>query len=255
MNTISKHMIIIIYVFFTSLGSFAINSELAIDSANSNYKNGNYENAIKYYESILSQGYESASIYYNLGNAYFRIKDIPKSILNFERAKLLSPKDDDINFNLNLTSGLIVDKVNNIPEFIVTAWFKNILNMFSVNIWAAISLVLFVLSLLIILFFLFSKRAYLRKLFFWTGSLIFIISLICLFIAVESRVTIIDNHSAIVMQVVITAKSSPSDSSTDLFIIHEGTKVTINEKLDDWNEIKLSDGNVGWVKSKDIEEI
>lgn len=248
-------IIIIILIFFTSLGSFAINNELAIDSANSNYKNGNYENAIKYYESVLSQGQESVTLYYNLGNAYFRIKNIPKSILNFERAKLLSTEDEDIIFNLNLASSLITDKVNIIPEFFMYTWFTKIINLYSINDWAIISLSFFVFSLVLFLMFLFSIKNILRKLFFWTGSFIFIISLLFIVFAVNGRSAVINNHSAIVMQAVSTAKSSPSDSSTDLFIIHEGTKVTINEKLDDWTEIKLSDGNVGWIKTNDIEEI
>ncbi len=246
---------ILILLFFASFGSFAINPNSAIDSANTYYKNGNYDNAVKLYESVLYQGLESANVYYNLGNSYFRIKEIPKSILNYERAKLLSPIDEDINFNLNLASSLIIDKVNIIPEFFIYSWIKDILNFLSINNWAIISLSLFVFSLILVLLFLFSEKTFLRKLFFWTGSFTFIISLICLVLAVYGRAMIVNNHSAIVMQAVTTAKSSPNDSSTDLFIIHEGTKVTINEKLDDWTEIKLADGNVGWIKTKDIEEI
>jgi hypothetical protein len=190
-----------------------------------------------------------------LGNSYFRLKNIPQAILNFERAKLLAPEDEDINFNLALTSGFIVDKVNSIPDFFVYTWLKSIINTFTVNQWSIVSLSLFILSLFLIIAFLFSGKVSIRKLFFWTGILFFLFSITSTFFAIKYRYEIVNNNSAIVMQAVSTAKSSPNDSSTDLFIIHEGTKVTISEELDDWTEIKLADGNVGWIKSKDIEKI
>ncbi|PIP55186.1 MAG: competence protein [Bacteroidetes bacterium CG23_combo_of_CG06-09_8_20_14_all_32_9] len=252
---IFKVGLIIILSVFISYVSFAVTTNAALDSANAAYKRGDFEKAAKVYETVLSAGLESASLYYNIGNAYFRLRNIPKSILYYERAKLKAPDDEDINFNLNLASGYIVDKINSIPEFFVYTWIKSITNIFSVNQWSYVSLLLFILSLILILAFLFSGKVILRKLFFWLGVLILILSIISTVIAIKSSSAIVNNKSAIVMQAVTTAKSSPDDNSTDLFIIHEGTKVTINEELDDWCEIKLSDGNVGWIKTKDIQKI
>ncbi len=227
----------------------------ALDSANATYKKGEFEKASKIYELILSKGIESAELYYNLGNAYFRLKEIPKAILSYERAKLLSPEDDDINYNLNLVNSYIVDKVNPLPEFIVLTWVKSVIRKFSVNQWSVFSLSLFVISLLVFLVFLFSGVAVWRRLFFWTGSFFLVISVISTIFAINSRSQIVNNHTAIIISAVTTAKSSPDNASTDLFIIHEGTKIIINEELEDWSEIKLLDGSIGWVKSKDFEKI
>ncbi len=250
-----KNILLIIFTVFVSFSSFALSTNAALDSATSSYKRGDYEKSVKIYETLLSEGMESATLYYNLGNSYFRLKNIPEAILNFERAKLLSPEDEDINFNLTLASGFIVDKVNPIPEFFVYTWIKSIVNTFTVNIWSVVSLTLFVLSLFLIIAFLFSGKVSMRKLFFWTGILFLLLSITSTVFAIKCRSDIVNNNSAIVMQAVSTAKSSPNENSTDLFIIHEGTKVTISEELDDWTEIKLADGNVGWIKSKDIEKI
>ena len=249
-----KKIIAIITGLFVAVSMFAATT-VSLDSANAAYKRGDYEKASKAYESILSAGFESSELYYNLGNTYYRLKDIPKSILNFERAKLLNPEDEDINYNLNLVNSFIVDKVTPLPEFIVLTWVRSVINKFSVNQWSLLGLGSFIASLLIILLFLFSGVARWRKLFFWTGALMLIISVVTTIFAFKSRSEIVNNNSAIIISSVATAKSSPDDASTDLFIIHEGTKVIINEELDDWSEIKLLDGSVGWVKTTDFEEI
>lgn len=233
----------------------AASTNNSLDSANAAYKKGDYEKASKIYEIILSEGMESANLYYNLGNTYFRLKDIPRAILNYERAKLLAPDDEDINFNLNLVNSFSVDKVNPVPEFIIYTYIKNVIHSFSVNQWSVFGLSFFVFSLLFMLMFLFSEVAVWRKFFFWFGTFFFLISICTTIFAYKAQSEIINNNSAIITASVTTAKSSPDDASTDLFIIHVGTKVLINEELDEWTEIKLSDGSIGWIKSKDFEKI
>lgn len=250
-----KKILLIIISVFVSYCSFALSTNAALDSATSSYKTGNFEKSVKIYETLLSEGLESATLYYNLGNSYFRLKNMPQAILNYERAKLLAPEDEDINFNLALASGFIVDKVNPIPDFFVYTWIKSIVNTFTVNQWYIVSISLFIVSLLLIISFLFSGKVSMRKLFFWVGIIFFLLSIVSTIFAVKSRSEIVNNNTAIVMEAVSTAKSSPNENSTDLFIIHEGTKVTISEELDDWTEIKLADGSIGWIKSKDIEKI
>ena len=249
-----KKFAINLTIIFYALSLNASNT-ISLDSANSAYKKGDFINAAKGYEKILSEGFESADLYYNLGNTYFRLKEIPKAILNFERARLLNPEDEDINYNLNLVNSFIVDKVTPLPEFIVLTWVKSIINNFTVNQWSIFSLGLFVTSLLLFLLFLFSGISFRRKLFFWAGTLLLFTSIISTVFALNSRSEIVNNHTAIITKAVTTAKSSPDDESTNLFIIHEGTKVIINEELDDWSEIKLLDGSIGWIKTNDFEKI
>jgi tetratricopeptide (TPR) repeat protein len=250
-----KKSIILIIAILVSIYSFSATTNAILDSANSAYKKGDFDKASKKYETILTSGLESADLYYNLGNSYFRLKNIPKAILNYERAKLLAPDDEDINFNLSLVNSFIVDKVNILPEFIVFTWFNKLTNGLSVNQWSIFSLSFFLVTLIFFLFFLFSGVTGWRKFFLWFGTFFLIISIGTTIVALKARSEIVNNNSAIVIASVTTAKSSPDDASTDLFIIHEGTKILINEELDDWSEIKLLDGSVGWIKSKDYENI
>ena len=249
-----RNLILLISIFLFSINLQA-SSIQSLDSANTAYKKGSFDKAVESYESILIEGFESAEVYYNLGNSYFKLRNYPKAILNFERAKLLNPEDEDINYNLNLLNSYIVDKVTPLPEFIVYTWVKTIIHRFSVNEWSVFSLSFFSISLLLFLFFLFSGISFLRKLFFWTGTVLLFLFIISTIFAFNSRSEIVNNHAAIITAGVTTAKSSPDYSSTDLFIIHEGTKVIINEELDEWTEIKLLDGSIGWIKSKDFEKI
>jgi len=249
-----KKIIIILLLFVTTYCS-ALTPSALIDSANINYKKSFFEKAIKQYEAVIDCGFQSSELYYNLGNSYFRFKNLPKAILYYEKAKLIAPDDEEINFNLNLANSLIIDKVNAVPEFFVSKWIKNAITQFNSNTWAIISLTIFIISLAFLLLFLFSKKIILRKIFFWVGVFLLMFTVFSTYSSISTKNNITNNNSAIIMKSVTTAKSSPSDSSTDLFIVHEGTKIIIRETVEDWSEIKLSDGNIGWLKVSDYERI
>jgi tetratricopeptide (TPR) repeat protein len=244
------------FIFFISiLFTWSYTIAFPLDSANAAYKKGDYLKAMKEYETFLAKGYDSPELYYNLGNTYFRLKNIPKSILNYERAHLLEPENEDISFNLNLANSFVSDKVTPVPEFILYSWMKFIMNKLTSNGWALWGIFQFGISLILFLLFLFSHSTLHRKILTGAGITILVLGSIATIFAIETRSEILQTRTAIIMSPVTTAKSSPDDQSTDLFIIHEGTKVIINEELDDWSEIKLLDGNVGWVKTTDFDKI
>lgn len=247
---------LIIFVFFPlTLASNNLTCTQAFDSANTAYKNGDYIKAAELYQEILNQGKESAFIYYNLGNAYFRLKDIPNAIINYERARLLKPGDEDINFNLRLANNFIFDKITPLTEFILFTWLNTVVNFFHSDYWSISGLASFTMFLVFILLFLFSRSLFKRRFFLFTGFLFLLSSILTTTFAIYSYNNIANNSYAIIVASVSTAKSSPDDSGTGLFIIHEGTRVTVNEELDEWAEIKLPDGNVGWIKTKDYIKI
>lgn len=223
--------------------------------ANNLFVQNNFQEAIDTYELILDNGYESSDLYYNLGNAYYKQNIIAKAILNYERALLLDPNNADIKYNLELTNSLVVDKIEVLPVFFLRSWVKNFRNMFSSNIWAIFSIVCFVLTLIFISLFLYTRNYGFKKIFFWLGFIVFISSMISFIFSYQQKQKVIDNNTAIIINPSVTVKGSPDASGTDLFVIHEGTKVWIDDKISDWNEIKLSDGSVGWIKSEEFEII
>ncbi len=223
-----------------------------LDSAATYYSNNEFEKAIAAYESIIKKGYESAELYYNLGNAYYKSNKIPYAILNYERAKKLNPQDEDIDFNLRLANTHVVDKIDNIPEFFLSSWWKNFMRLLSSNTWGVISMGLFVISLAGFVVFFLSQVPLARQFSFWIGVLLLIGSAISFNFSRKQYWVAENEPDAIVLTPSITVKSSPSDGGTDLFLIHEGLKVKVTDKLGDWREIKLSDGNEGWIKETDL---
>ncbi len=250
---------LILGAFFIFSNNLVIKSEFNTDSvfnaANKAYINEDYNSAIQQYEEILSQGFESPELYYNLGNAYYKLTDYPKSILNYERALLHDPRDENIRFNLAKAQIYNVDQIDEIPEFVIKKWLRTAISWFRSDTWAIISLVSFLLCTAGFLVYFLTTKMKMRRSGFYAGILFFILSILTFFIASQSRKILVNSNGAIVMTPTVTVKGSPSNSSTDLFIIHEGTKVYILEELNDWFEIKLSDGKQGWLLKSDIEPI
>ena len=250
-----KKVIFLIISISTVLYLNAQEADTLMKKANNLFIEGKYQDAINTYENILTLGYESPELYYNLGNSYYKQNVISYSILNYEKALQLAPNDDDIKYNLELCNRLVVDKIEKLPVFFITAWTGNIKNLFSSDFWAVFSIVTFGLALTFISFFLYSKSIGFKKLSFWIGFIVIILSVISFIFSNQQKQKILSGNTAIIMSPSVTIKSSPDVSGTDIFVIHEGTKVRIEDKISDWNEIKLSDGSKGWLKVEDIETI
>ncbi len=223
--------------------------------ANDLYAKGNFQDATVVYENILNQGFESAELYYNLGNAYYKQSVVAKAILYYEKALHLAPNDEDIKYNLELANRFVVDKIEVLPVFFITGWIRNLKNAFKSDIWAVISITAFILTLIFISLYLYSRGLGFKKLSFWISFIMIFIAVISFLFSYQQKKKILSGSSAIVVNPSVTVKSSPDASGTDLFVIHEGTKVRIEDKISDWKEIKLSDGSKGWLKSEDIETI
>ncbi len=250
-----KRTIFIFLILATALWARGNDTIPTFEEGNELYRKGLYEKAITVYEKILSTGYDSPEIYYNLGNAYFRTHQIPKAILYYEKAKRLKPNDDEINFNLDLARSRIVDKINVLPEFFLFSWARDVFHLMSPSGWALWSMVLFVLGLTGVAVYLFSSGRSARKISFWLGLIFLLISLSFFLIAQQEKRRITSHNDAIIMSPTVTAKSSPDETGTELFVLHEGTKVKIDDEAGGWLEVQISDGNKGWLKESDLERI
>ncbi|MDR1861011.1 MAG: tetratricopeptide repeat protein [Bacteroidales bacterium] len=226
-----------------------------LSRGNRHYADGDYEHAAACYEAVLAQDVGSAEVYYNLGNACYKRAQYTRAIINYERARMLAPCDDDISANLELANQHIVDAIKPIPRLFISRWAANLGNMFTVWQWAVASLVALALAAFLGLLFLFAGRRALRKVSFWTGALcILTVAITCSF-AVRQKRLITEHKFAIITRPNITVKSTPSESGTDLFVIHEGLKVELKESLGDWTQIRLSDGNQGWLPDTSFEKL
>ena len=237
----------------SKLGS--LNIVISKSLADSAYIRSDFTTAIQIYEMILRKG-ESADIYYNLGNSYYKVGDIAKAILNYERALILKPANEDVISNLEIARGKTVDKVTDVPELFFITWLKSITNSMGIQSWAIIAISFFLLFIVSIYFFFFSTKIVARKTFFILALFFLVFCVIANISAAFQRKVRLNRMNAIIISPSVTIRSTPNDNGTSLFILHEGRKVFIkDDSMKDWKEIQLEDGNVGWVKKNDLEVI
>ena len=219
------------------------------------YMRNDYASAIQIYESLLKKG-EAAEVYYNLGNSYYKADDIAKAILNYERALLLQPGNADIRANLEIARSKMIDKVVSVPDIFFVAWVKSLTNCLSVDAWAKLGIVFFILLLISFSLFFFSKQIIWKKNGFIAGILFLVFTVLSNIFASEQKSELLDRNDAIVLSPSVTVRSTPSESGTGLFVLHEGHKIEIKDNsMREWKEIRLEDGKVGWIPASAIEVI
>ena len=244
-----------VLIFAVSIFSVTTSSAVTKVEADSAYARGEYQQAIKDYEALLKQG-ASADLYYNLGNAYYRTENITRAVLNYERALLLSPGDRDIRFNLQIAQAKTIDKIVPESEMFFFTWYRSLVNLMSVDGWARTSLASLALLIVLLLIYLFSDRIWLRKIGFFGGIVLLLLFVVSNVFAWQQKQNLLYRKGAIVIVPSVTVKSTPANNGTDLFILHEGTKVNITDgSMKGWKEIRIADGKEGWIESKQIEEI
>ena len=250
-NMATKMVLIFAVSIFSVTTSFAV-TKVEADSA---YARGEFQQAIKDYEALLKQG-ASADLYYNLGNAYYRTENITRAVLNYERALLLSPGDRDIRFNLQIAQSKTIDKIVPESEMFFFTWYKTLVNLMSVDGWARTSLVSLALVIILLLVYLFSDRIWLRKIGFFGGFALLLLFVMSNVFAWQQKQNLLYRKGAIVITPSVTVKSTPASNGTDLFVLHEGTKVVITDgSMKGWKEIRIADGKEGWIESAQLEEI
>jgi len=217
------------------------------------YSAGNYASAIQDWEGVLDAGLMSRELYYNLGNAYFKNGELAPAILWYERALRLDPSDPDVQYNLEYARALTQDRIDQVPEFFLETWGRNMCYWLPSNVWAAGSLVLLAAALALALLFLLGRTSGLRRLGFFAGIAALLLAFLCWDFAQWQKTEAQRQDMAIVMRAVSSVKSSPSaDGGKDLFILHEGTRVRILDNVSGFSNIELSDGRQGWIPSADI---
>lgn len=230
-------------------------ADVNFTSANEHYRAGRYAEAVRVYEQILSNGYESPALYYNLGNAFYKSGNIPAAILNYERAARLAPGDEDILHNLALANVRIVDKIDPIPRLFLLDWWEGLLGLASASGWGVAAIVALWTAALLLAAFRLVRGPLAQRLLLMSGIGVLLFSLLAFSAGGIQGGREISESSAILFAPSAAVKSAPDAQSTDLFVIHEGVKVDLLDSVGGWRKVRLADGKVGWLPMADLRVI
>ena len=259
-NNNAKKSVLAVIAFVTLL-PFAADAQIEYmdslwNAANQAYAQGRWSDAVADYEMISQASLESAALYCNMGDAFFKDGNVPKAILYYERALKLDPSYADARFNLELVNSGIQDRIDPVPELILKTWAKKLCYLADSDTWAVLFLVFFACTLALALVFIRGQQSGWRRTGFFGGIAVLLIAVMCLGFSIWQKKDYMRADEAIVMRPVTSVKSSPSgEASTDLFVLHEGTKVKLLDQVGTWSNIELADGRQGWMRTADFEII
>jgi len=250
-----KRVIVIIVLALSAATLLMAESNAQLwDKAARLYSEKNYEESASVYQQLVRQG-ESAPLYYNYANALFKAGYTGRAILYYERALRLDPSNENIRYNLEFANLSKTDKIDRIEPFFVVVWYRDITSLLTSNRWAYLSLILFLLAMAMFLLYRFGKLLPLRKTAFGLFIALILLFLLTMGHSLYSRNSVVRNPAAILMAGSQTARSTPDDTGTEVFVIHEGTKVFVKSTILEWSEVRLEDGKVGWIHTNSIEMI
>ena len=219
------------------------------------YNNGNYNEAIIKFKEIIEKGEHSENLYFNLGNAYYKVNDIANSIFYYEKALKLNPKNKDVLNNLAFSQNMLIDKIEKLPTNQVSEFLNSISETLNVKQWITLGITLLYLFLLTFILYFFSSKSVLKKNYFKIFSILFLLSLISIFVGLNKFEKQKSYFEAIIFENKIDFRTEPNYRSEILFNLHEGTKVVIIEELNDWALVEIVDGNKGWIELQSIKKI
>lgn len=250
-----RFLYLIISVLTLAIPGKSFGQQDLLDLAAAQYDSAHYQTTIDAYQQVIDTYGSNPDLYYNLAGAYYKLKDYPHAILYYERCLLFDPSNADAETNLELSRMQCVDKIESIEPMILITWSNAIRDQFSCDTWGFAAVCFFLLFLAGCIAYFFGRMIWLRKTGFYSGIVCILLSLMCLYYGNAQYDRLMQRDYAIVMTPSVVVRSSPAESGTQLFTIHEGLKVRIRNILSGWAEIELSDGNVGWMPSDGLEKI
>ena len=259
MNTPFKSVIIfiglVIFSFSVSSNSMQDSAEVYVQQANEFYQNNRFDEAIAHYSKVVDLQYESATLYYNLGNAYFKTGAHARALLWFERALRLDPNNEDIIHNIAFVQQKLVDRIEVLPELFIVKWWNTCSKLFTGNQWATLSIIFCALFALCFLLVLLIRISWVRSTSIFIAILALFFTVFSVIFAKKESSRYVQSPEGIIMQHVINVKSTPNEKGSDLFVIHSGLKVGITDQLNEWVEIRLPNGEKGWILAEQVEII
>jgi tetratricopeptide (TPR) repeat protein len=224
-------------------------------SADKAFKENKFKQAIADYKKVIDMGYESANLYRSLGDAYFRSNDFAPAILYYEKSLRIDPNNETTEYNLRVAQSKIADKINPLPQPFYQRVWQGGQKLFNLDVWGIVIIIFFALLLVCTALFLLAAKPQYRRIAFWAGFLMLVMGIASSMLATASYQNKHARQEAIIFNPSVSVKSSPDDASTDIFVIHEGTGVEILDRIGDWYEIQISNGNTGWIRSSVLQII
>jgi len=240
-----KNVLLLVLLSFCASG-FAQNETLFVQATKA-YNDGNYEKAVSYYEEILKNGKHSAELYFNLGNCHYKLNEIGPSVYYYEKALLLNPNDSEIHNNLGYAQNMRLDAIEQLPETAMGKYYDAVVKLFSFDQWAYIAIALVLLFVLTYILYFALRYAQQKRIMFVTSIAALVLACIALALAYLNWQDFKNENPAIIFDREVVISSAPNDRSEKMFTLHEGTKVNIEARLDDWYKIKIADGQTGWM--------
>lgn len=229
--------------------------QAAFKNANNLYQKANYKEAAATYQKMVDDGYQSAALYFNLGNAYYKTGDIAPALLYYEKARRLSPGDEDIRVNIQFANSKTTDKIEPAPEFFITKWWNGFILAFPANTLAVFSVLLFLAASGLFILYRFSGSVGVKKASFYSALVLVLLGIGTIFVSGRQAAYFEAHHDGIIFNSSVNVKNAPNTTAKNAFVLHEGTKVAILDKNSAWVKIKLANGNEGWVAASDVREI
>jgi tetratricopeptide (TPR) repeat protein len=248
-----KKILFLLFIIATSV--VGQNTNELFSDANDLYKNEKIEEAIELYKKIESQGMVSSELYYNLGNSYYKLNKVGPSIYYYEKALKTNPLNEDVKNNLIFAKRLALDKIEELPKTVFQKFNINYLQQLSYNQWAVVVIIFSILGSFLFLLFYFADMPSIKRLYFVTSSLCFILLIGALLITFNQYSLSKNNKEAIVFAEKTDVRNAPTFNSEEVFTLHEGTKVLVLDAVDNWKKIKLADGKIGWIIADEVKEL
>ncbi len=252
---VKLNIVLVLFMLLTGMLAQAQEPDSLFSAANKFYQQENYEKALEYYQQIEKQQLESAELYFNMGNIYYKTNQVAPSVYYYEKALQLSPNDQDIRFNLEFANAMVLDNIEPLPKSLGQKFIELIVLRFTYETWAKISVSLAFVFAILFLLYHFSYSTVKKRIYFVTSILTVILVTTFLFFTYRNKHYVDNNISAIIFSSQADVKSAPTGSSDVYFELHEGTKVRVLETLDNWKKIKIADGKMGWINAADLKEL
>lgn len=251
-----KSLFIVLLLFFAIPGNLRASQELStFEKATEAYNSGAYEEALGLYEEILSSGKHSAALYFNMGNAHYKLGHIAPSIYYFEKALLLDPADQEVKANLAFAQNMTVDAIQPLPDTEIGQAFRGLIGSLTMDQWAILGIVLMSLFVISYLLYFGLSQPNLKRIALIAGFFMLILSLLSTTAAYLSYNNYLQDQPAIIFNEVVTVRAEPNENASEAFLLHEGTKVQVLDSLSTWKKIEIADGQTGWMPSDALKQL
>lgn len=246
--------LVVLFLFLFSAASFGQNEKL-FQEANSAYQSGDYESAIDAYEQILENGETSAELYYNLGNAHYKLNNVAPGIYYYEKALQLDPDDEDIRNNIEFARNMAIDDIEEIERTGISKWFNELIANKSASGWAVFAIIFSVVFVAFFLLYYTSRVPVRKRIYLGVASLSLLICILSVVFAYQQTSYLLDNQYAIIYEEEVEVRDEPNLRGEPSFELHEGTKAKVLEDFQEWSRIELSNGAQGWVNTENIRKL